>query len=111
MEEKIVLGDGKEYTLSSFNIGDFVEIEEQFGSVDLDTTKMKTTVYWIFLAIKKKHKELTLEGLYELITAAYISDGGIIKLLGIMSRLNGWDKNADKDANIKNAPAPKVENQ
>lgn len=91
----IKLADEKEYTVSTLNVGDLIEIEKKYGSLSVDITKVEAIIYWLWLGIKKAHKELKLEELYELIDAPYISDGGLEKVFKVMSALNGWDKTTD----------------
>lgn len=100
--EKIVLGDGKEYEIGAFHVGDFIEIEKKFGSVSLQADKMEPMIFWFWLAIKKCNEKMDIKQLYELIDAPFISDGGMAKLFGTMSKLNGWDKAAkNEDSPVK----------
>jgi len=90
--ETIKLSDGKDYTMTTLNVGDLIEIEEKFGSTDIDTSKTKNNIYWLWLSLKKAHKDMKLEDLYELIDANFISKNGLTDIFTVMSRLNGWDK-------------------
>lgn len=101
--EVIKLADGKEYTLTTLNVGDLIELEEKFGSIEVDTNKTKNMIYWIFLSIKKVHKDMTLEALYELIDAPFLIGNGMQGIFETLGRLNGWDKVP------KNALSPVVE--
>ena len=94
--EKIVLGDGKEYTIGEFNVGDFVQIEEKYGSLTLDQTKMGPMLFWFWLAIKKCHKDMTLEQLYELMPASFVTKG-ISNVFTVMAKLNGWNAEESKN--------------
>lgn len=95
--DKIKLGDNREYTISEFDIGDFVAIEDKYGSLQLQTNKIGPITFWLWLAIRKSHKDLTLEKLYKLIPASFITDGGINKIFDSLSRLNGWDTEESKN--------------
>jgi len=100
--EKIILGDGKEYSIGAFNVGDFIEIEKKFGSVSLQADKMEPMIFWFWLAIKKCNDSMKLKDLYELIDAPFISNGGMAKLFDAMSKLNGWDKTTkNEDSPVK----------
>ena len=94
--EKITLGDGKEYTIGEFNVGDFVQIEEKYGSLQLDSKKMGPMMFWFWLAIKKCHKDMTLEKLYELMPASFVNKG-ITDIFAVMSKLNGWTSEESKN--------------
>lgn len=97
----IKLGDGQEYTISVFNVGDFIQIEKKYGSLSLDSSKIEPIIFWLWLAIKKTHKDITLEGLYELIDSIFISKGGVNTIVEKMSTLNGWEA-------VKNVVTPEV---
>ena len=103
MEEKIVLGNGREYTIKPFHVGDFIEIEKKFGKLDLEKDKIEPVIFWFWLAVRKVHKELTLEKLYELVDAPFIADGGINKVISKLSKINKWDKA------VKNVVSPPKE--
>ena len=105
--EAIKFADGKEYTLTTLNVGDLIEIEEKFGNIQVDTAHTKNIMYWLWLSIKKANPDMKLEDLYELVDAPFIAGNGMQKVFETMSRLNGWDKVADS----KNAPSPAVEKQ
>ena len=90
-QEKIVLGDGKEYTISEFNIGDFIKIEEKYGNLKLDENKLEPIIFWFWLALKKVHKDLSLEQQYSLIPASFVSNGKIGEIFDRLAKLNGWD--------------------
>jgi len=92
MEEKIVLADGKEYVIKPFNVGDFIEIEKKFGNLQLNTEKIEPVIFWLWLAVRKVHKDLTLEKLYELIDAPFIANEGIVNVFEKLTKLNAWDK-------------------
>ena len=88
--EVIQLADGKDYTMTTLNVGDLIEIEEKFGSIVIDTAKTKNIIYWLYLSLKKAHKDMTIEQLYELIDAPFISSNSMAKIFETMSKLNGW---------------------
>ena len=101
---KVLLGDDKEYTITEFDVGDFIKIEEKYGSINLTEGKIEPIMYWTWLALRKSNKNLTLEQFYSLIPASYVTDGkGISGLFETLSKLNGWDK---KETPSKNAPSP-----
>jgi hypothetical protein len=97
--ETIKLADNKEYQLSPFNVGDLIEIEKKYGNIELDSNKIEPVIYYLWLSIKKKHKDITLDKLYELIDMPFMSEGGLNKTFGLLSKLNGWDK-------LKNVTSP-----
>jgi len=101
--EKIKLGDSQEYEISTFNVGDLIDVEKKFGSFQLDATKLESTIYWFWLALKKKHKDITLEKLYDLIDTPFMTKGGLVEVIGALTRVNEWDKLP------KNDQAPKAE--
>ena len=101
--DKIILGDGKEYIITEFDVGDFVEIEEKYGSLKLSENKMGPVIFWFWLAIKKAHKDITLERLYKLIPASFITSGGIGKIFESMTKLNNFDDTGDT---AKNSESP-----
>lgn len=94
-EGKIVLGDGKEYTVRSYTIGDFIEIEKKYGSLKLEQDKMEPTIFWFWLAIRKAHKDMTLENLYDLIDMKFINNGGLQKITDAMTSVNDWQTETD----------------
>lgn len=89
-KEKIVLGDGKEYSLTEYDIGDFITIEEKFGTVAMTQGNMKQMMYWLHIALGKEHP-MTIEDMYKLIPASFVSDKGVEKVFQALSKLNGWD--------------------
>jgi len=97
----VKLADGNEYIICPFNVGDFIEIEKKFGNLTLEQGKIEPVIFWFWLAVRKKHKDITLEKLYELIDAPFISDGGINNMFEKLSELNGWTES-------KNVQPPKV---
>ena len=102
---KITLADGKEYTLTTLNVGDLIEIEKKFGSIEINMGKVENIVYWIWLSIKEEHKQTTLEDLYKLIDMPFIADGGVDKLFVALSSINNLDKVS------KNVESPAEEKQ
>ena len=98
--EKITLGDGKEYSIGEFDVGDFIQIEEKYGNLQLDSTKMGPMIFWFWLAIKKCSKDMTIEKLYELMPASFMANG-MVKIFAVMSKLNGWSTEE-----AKNVPSP-----
>ena len=101
MEEKIQLADGKEYIISTLNVGDLIEIEKKFGTTQLDTTKTEAIIYWLYLALKKKNKDITSEEkLYQLIDLPFMMKKGMIDTIEAMMRVNEMDKVP------KNSPSP-----
>ncbi len=105
----VKLGDGREYTITEFDVGDFINIEDKFGNLQIDATKIKPVIYWLWLAVRKAHEAVTLEKLYKLIPGSFITDGGINTIFDKLSKLNGWDK-----TDSKNVPSPaegKTENK
>lgn len=100
----VKLGDEQNYNIGVFTVGDLIDIEKRYGKVDLASDKIEPIIYWFWLALKHCHKEITLEKLYELIDAPFISGGGLALLFTTMSELNGWDK-------TKNAVTPEVASQ
>ena len=97
-QDIIKLGDGKEYTIGEFNVGDFITIEEKYGNLKIDSSKVGPVIYWLWLAIKKMNKDITLEKLYELIPASFISSNGITIIFDALSKLNGWDNSDSKNS-------------
>lgn len=104
---KVKLADNSEYTISSLTVGDLIEVEKKFGSLTVDTAKIENIVFWIWLSLKRNHKEMTLEKLYDLIDAPFMSSDGLTKIFEIMTKLNGWDK----VGTVKNALSPAEEKQ
>lgn len=96
----VVLGDDKEYTMTTLNVKDLIEIQDKFKSISVDSTQLENVVYWIYLSIRKHHKDMTLDQLYELLDAPFIATKGFEKIFEVMSKLNGWDTLP------KNAPSP-----
>lgn len=90
--EIIKLADGKDYSISTLNVGDLIEIEKKFGSLEINIVKTENMIYWLWLSIKKEQKDLTLEGLYELIDTPFIAEGKMNEIFNALSRVNGWDK-------------------
>ena len=95
--DKIKLGDGKEYTITEFDVGDFVQIEEKYGTLNLDSSKIGPIIFWLWLSIIKTHEKITLEQLYRLIPGSFISSGGINDIFDKLSKLNEWDKTESKN--------------
>ena len=105
--DKVVLGDSKEYTISIFNVGDLIAIEEKYGTMQVSMEKMEPMLFWLYLSLKKEHKELTQEKLYELVDIKFIQDGKLNDIFTKLVKLNGWDKQeADKGKN-GSSPAKK----
>ena len=92
MDIKVKLADNNEYTISTLNVGDLIEVEKKYGSTVLDTKSIEQMIYWVFLAIRKTDKDMTLEKLYTLIDAPFITNGGVVILFETLSKVNGWDK-------------------
>ena len=90
--EVIQLADENEYTLTTLNVGDLIAIEEEFGDITINTAKTKNVMYWLWLSVKKVHKDMTLDELYELIDTPFLGENGLTKIIESMIRLNGWDK-------------------
>lgn len=100
MEKLIKLGDGQDYKIAPFNVGDLISIEKRFGSTTLDSTKLEPMVYWLYLAVKKNNKDMTIEQLYEKLDMPFLNKGGMQKVFEALSELNEWGKDS------KNAPSP-----
>lgn len=94
----IKLADGQDYIIGVFNVGDLIEIEKKYGKMELAPDKIEPIVFWLWLAIRKNHKEMTQEKLYDLIDAPFISNGGLANLFGALSQLNGWTSSQEKNA-------------
>ena len=92
MDIKVKLADNNEYTISTLNIGDLIEVEKKYGSTVLDTKSMEQMIFWVFLAIRKTNKDITIDKLYELIDAPFLTGDGITTLFNSLSKVNGWDK-------------------
>ena len=92
MKKDTIQLSGGTYTISEFTVGDFIEIEKKFGSLQLDQNKIEPTMFWFWLALKKNHKDTTLEKLYDMVPASFIADGGLAKIFDKLTELNGWDK-------------------
>ena len=92
MEIKVRLADNNEYTISTLNVGDLIEVEKKYGSTVLDTKSIEQMIYWVYLAIKKTDKDITIEKLYELIDAPFITQGGMTLLFDSLAKVNGWDR-------------------
>jgi hypothetical protein len=93
----VKMGDGNDYVVSSFNVGDFIDLEKKYGSLQLESTKLEPIMYWFWLAIRKNHKDMTIEKLYELVDTEFMANNGIAKMFDTMNSLNGWgttEKNA-----------------
>ena len=104
--EVIKLADDKEYTMTTLNVGDLIEIEEKFGSITIDISKTKNIMHWLWASLKKQHKDMTIEELYELVDAPFIASNSMGKIFESMSRLNGWDK-MSTDSKNESSPAEK----
>lgn len=100
----VKLADGKDYIISTLTVGDLIEVEKKFGSLQIDIAKTENVIFWLWLSIKRHHKDLTLEGLYELIDAPFIAEGKMQGIFDAMSQINGWDKISEK-----NSPSPAEE--
>ena len=100
MQQSIMLGDNKEYTISTMNVGDLIDIEKKFGTTQLDSGKIEQVMYWIYLGLKKGNKDMTLDNLYTLIDAPFMAGPGMQKLFDALAKVNEWDTVA------KNAPGP-----
>jgi len=99
--DKITLGDGKEYIVTEYDVGDFIALEEKYGSLQIDSTKIGPVIYWFWLAVRKHHKDMKLEDLYKLLPASFIfTKGGTEKIMNVLSSVNGWDEQ------LKNVPSP-----
>lgn len=96
-KESFKLSNGKEFILTEYSLGDFVEIEKKFGTVKLDETKIEPMLFWLWLAIRKEHKDIKLLDLYELIPASAIADGTLARAFTILAKLNDWDKQNEKN--------------
>ena len=92
MEIKVKLADNNEYTISTLNVGDLIAVEKKYGNTVLDTKSMEQMIFWVYLAIKKTNKDMTIEKLYDLIDAPFMTSGGMILLFESLSKVNGWDK-------------------
>ena len=90
MKTDIIKLDDGEYTISEFTVGDFIEIEKKFGNLTLEQDKLEPIMYWLWLAIKRNHKDMILEKLYELVPASFISSGGLANIFDKLSELNDW---------------------
>lgn len=99
-EEKIRLGDGQEYFVSTLNLGDLKLIKKRFGTTNIKTDDLEQVSYWIFLSVKKKHPDISEEILDTLLDIPFINSEGYINLLSAISKVNGVEKNA------KNQEAP-----
>jgi len=100
-KKKVMLGDGEEYTLAPFHVGDFIEIEKKYGSISLQQDKLEPVLFWFWLAIRKHHDGLTLEELYKKITSRFISEGGMAKIFETMADLNGWVESKNEGSPVE----------
>jgi len=90
----IKLADGNEHKLSSLNLGDMIDIEKTFGSLEMDTKRIESIAYWIWLSLKKDNPNLSLEQSYELIDMPFMADGGTERVILAITKINGMDKAA-----------------
>ena len=97
----IKLSDNNDYTITSLTVGDLIEVEKKFGSLEINTARLENIVFWLWLSIRRKHKDMTIEKLYDLIDMPFVSEGKLIQVFNVMNELNGWDKVSEK-----NAPSP-----
>ena len=100
MKEIIQLADDKGYTISTLNMGDLVEIEKKFGSLQVDMNKIENITYWLWLALRKEQPDMKINDLYSLIDAPFIASGKMNAVFESLSKVNGWDKMP------KNEPSP-----
>ena len=97
--ETIQLADGKNYQLSAYDVGDLIEIEKKFGTVEMTANKIEPVIFYLWLSLKKEHKDMTLNQLYKLIDMKFMGQGGLNSIFDLLSKLNGWDK-------LKNESSP-----
>lgn len=101
----IKLADGVDHKLSSLNLGDMIEIEKKFGSLSMDTDKVESIAYWIWLSLKKEDPTLTLEQSYELIDMPFMAGGGTEKVILAITKINGMDKQSKNvESPVKESP-------
>lgn len=105
--DKVVLGDTKEYTITIFDVGDLIAIEEKYGTMQVAMDKMEPMLFWLYLSLKKIHKELTQEKLYELVDIKFIQDGRLNDIFTKLVKLNGWDSVEGKEVKNDSGPAKK----
>ena len=103
MQEKVKLSNGQEYVITTLDVGDLIEVEKKFGSTTLNSGSMEQMVFWAYLALRKQHKDMTLEKLYKLMDAPFITNGGLTELFAKMTHVNGWDQL------VKNEGSPAIQ--
>ncbi|GAJ10499.1 unnamed protein product [marine sediment metagenome] len=68
---KIKIGN-REFEIDKFNLNDIINIEEKLGGLAKIGEKIRNIRYVLWYAIHKKHKNITEEGVGEMIVASEI---------------------------------------
>ena len=58
----------------------------------MDSGSIEQMIFWVYLALRRKHSDMTVDKLYELIDAPFLAGTGMTSLFNALSRVNGWDK-------------------